>query len=281
MRTDIEAARQRIEATRAFVPGYIAATPTLARFGRHAALLMHGSTTFGFADACADLDVWMVTPADESELERLPTRFFEFKIDGAKGHLTLESARSMDTRVRGGDLPLIYELRHAVVFGDEGLLEDTLLLAKRPMSDAFRRARFMYYYVEMRSEHRAIDNPIDRGDSVAMLLAIGKTLERALQASIVLDGEAFPYVKWLDWASKQTPMGQAVAPHVAEVLRCLAAGVLHVAGPECDHPLTHVFKAIRSVLVTRAMECEINEPWLREWWLHIPQARAAGLVPWA
>ena len=100
------------------------------------------------------------------------------------------------------------------------------------MREEVRRAWFRYHYVEMRGEHRAADNPIERGDSVAVLQAMTQTLSHALRAAVVLDGQPYPYIKWLAHAAFQTPTGKRLAPRVAELLDCLACDALRLPGPE-------------------------------------------------
>jgi hypothetical protein len=159
-----------------------------------AALLLHGSTTRGIDDPYSDLDVWMLVP--DPALQAIDagseTRFFQFELDGKPGHVTVELRDEFDRRLRHCDLPLIAELRLGVVLADgspDGWGEAIVREACQPMRETVKRAWVRYHYVEMRGEHRAGDNPMERGDPMAVLLATAQTLTHALCAAMTLDGE--------------------------------------------------------------------------------------------
>jgi hypothetical protein len=148
------------------------------------------------------------------------------------------------------------------------------------MSDAVRQAWFAHHYIEMRSEHRACDNPIDRGDASALLLAMSACISHALRAAIVLDGEPYPYVKWLAAAAARTPTGARVAALVNELLDLLAAGALRMPGPERDHPLNVKLREIRKVLIAASRAHGIDGPWLEHWYLHLDMRQRIGDARW-
>ena len=127
----------------------------------------------------------------------------------------------------------IFQLRHGVVICDpSGIAADLRRDASACMPAEVRQAFFMHHYVEMRSEHRACDNPMERHDPVALLLSLPKVLAHALRAAMVLDGEPYPYDKWLYFAARQTPTGRLLAPHVETVLDLLGRDLLRFAGSE-------------------------------------------------
>lgn len=142
------------------------------------------------------------------------------------------------------------------------------------------RAWFFHQYVEMRGWHRNCDNPIERSDGFAVLQADVPTLNHALRAAMVLDGEPYPYVKWLGQAAGQTPTGREVVAFSRQCLDALSTGALHQGGPEKDHPINTLLSQIRKTLIDAARQGSIREPWLERWREHIGPARDAirGLV---
>jgi hypothetical protein len=265
-----------VERLRKFVPGYLGQQPAIARFANKATVLLHGSTTRGIDDPYSDLDVWIFLPL--AQLRKVEadagTRFFPFSLEDKPGHFTLEPMEAAFRRLRQCDLPFIAELRQADILADPHEQASHLVMfARNPMREEVRRAWFCYHYVEMRGEHRAADNPIERGDSVAVLQATTQTLSHALRAAMALDGEPYPYVKWLAQAAFQTPTGSLLAPKVTELLDCLASDALRHPGPEKQHPLSLKLREIRHLLIDAARARGIHEPWLDEWWFHIVQAR--------
>ena len=186
--------------------------------------MLHGSTTLGVEDAFS-ISTWLFLPEARLAALRAVERgsFFAFTLAGKEGHLNLESREECARRLDACDLPRIAELRRCRLLTDPngwaGALVDR---ARQEMRAPVRRAWFCYHYVEMRSEHRACDNPIERGDAVALLLATTRTLEHAMRAALVLDGEPYPYSKWLARACAATPTGRAVLCLVEDVLDLLA-----------------------------------------------------------
>jgi hypothetical protein len=265
-----------VKRLREFVPVYLAEHPALACVADEATLLLHGSTTRGIDDPFSDLDVWIFLPAAMlPDLDAATaTRFFPFELDGKPGHFTVDPSEEVARRLRHCGFPLIAELRVAETLADPRDEAGSLVrFARQPMREEVRRAWFRYHYVEMRGEHRAADNPIERGDAVAVLQAMTQTLSHALRAAMVLDGEPYPYVKWLAHAAFQTPTGSLLAPRVTELLDCLARDALRLPGPEKQHPVSRKLREIRLLLVEAARASGIDEPWLDEWWFHIVQAR--------
>jgi hypothetical protein len=241
---------------------------------RDGTLLLHGSTTAGVDDEWSDLDVWLLPPTET------PGKFIEFVCDGKKGHVNIESQRTFEDRVQRCDFALIYELRRSVLLQDDAWGQQLIATASRPMSDAVREAWFAYHYIEMRSEHRACDNPINRGDAIALLLAVQPTLTHAMQAAMVLDGEPYPYSKWLPTAAAKTPTGAKVVPLIEEMIDLLGAGALRQAGPEGTHPINRKLKQIRQTLIDAARAGGLDAPWLSHWYLHLGLRRQIEHVTW-
>src|SRR5690606_29507336 len=98
---------------------------------------------------------------------------------------------------------------------------------------------FFYHYFQMRSFHRACDNPMERGNAVAVLFGVAQALAHALRAALVLDGHPYPYDKWLHLEAVRHPTGRALAAHVEVLLECMANDALRRAGPEKENPLSH------------------------------------------
>jgi len=232
----------------------------------------------GIDDEFSDVDLWLLqTEADLAKLDAASeTRFFEFNLDGKPGHLNATSMGAFSDDLSKCNMCLIHELRTAAIITDNtGAAAELLALARRTMPDAVRSAFFFYHYVEMRSYHRACDNPMERRDAVAVLLTAAKCLTHALKAAMALDGEPWPYEKWLHHAAVKTPTGSALAPGIETILNLLAADKLRFEGPEADNPISREMHGIRRILIDAARAKGINEPWLNQWWLHMDQARDA------
>ena len=148
-------------------------------------------------------------------------------------------------------------------------------MARSPMSPDVRPTLFMNHYIEIRSEHRACDNPIERRDPVALLFFLPKVLAHALRAAMVLDGEPYPYDKWLFQVARSSPTGGLIAPSIDRVLDLFAAGHLRTPGPEPEHPIGLELRVIRNILLESARAGGIDEPWLIRWWPCMDEARAA------
>lgn len=236
----------------------------VASIAAAASVLLHGSTTRGVDDAFSDLDVWMLPPTE------CPWRFIEFAVAGKPGQVQVESRRDFEVRIRRCDFPLIWELRHAVLLEDhDGWGDGVIALARREMSADVRAAWFAYHYIEMRSEHRSCDNPIDRGDAAALLLALTPALSHALRAAMVLDGQPYPYTKWLSASAASTPTGRQIVTLVGDVIDLIGDGALRQDGPERQHPLNIKLREIRQQLITAARTSGLDGPWLTEWYLHL------------
>jgi hypothetical protein len=132
----------------------------------------------------------------------------------------------------------------------------------------------------MRSEHRACDSPIDRNDAAALLLALTPTLSHALKAAMILDGQPYPYSKWLTRCAADTPTGANIVPIVQQVIDELGRGALRVGGPEKLHPLNLLLRQIRRELIDAARAAGIDEPWLDFWYLHLPKRNQIREVCW-
>jgi hypothetical protein len=226
----------------------------------------------GIEDAFSDLDLWLLIP--DSLLAAVDnhsqTRFFPFTFNGKEGHINVCSIEEFRQRVSACDFPLIAELRRAeVIQGNQNSVQSLLERANHPMTETVREAWFRYHYILMRQAHRALDNPIERGDAPTILFGVTATIEHALQAALVLDGEPYPYVKWLHHGATITPTGRDLVPLVRDVLDLLTKDMLFRPGPEKDHPLSQKLKEIRNVLIDAARENKINGPWLVQWWLSI------------
>lgn len=239
--------------------------------------MLHGSTTMGVDDAFSDLDLWLLL--DRAQLVALdalsPTRFFGFRLDGKEGHVCVHGVEEFDARIRGCDMDIIYQLRLCEALSD-GTSDARRLkaLASRQMPEDVRRALFMWHYVEMRGEHRSCDTPIERGDAVALLLGVAKTITHALRAAMVLDGQPYPYDKWLFKAAGSAPTGAMVASGVESLLKRISTGALAIGGPEKQHPIGLELREIRRILVEAARAGGIDGPWLDRWWLQMDAARA-------
>jgi len=267
-----------------FSPAFLRSHAVLAGFSETAGVVLYGSTAFGVDDAVSDLDLWLVLSA--AELRQLDavssTRFFEFELNSKPGHFTAVDEESLTQRVRKCDMPLIAELRHASPIADpRDMVRPLIGSASLPMPQDVRRAFFQYHYIEFRSDDRAADHPLDRGDPVAVLQAHMAALAHALRAAMVLDGLPYPYSKWLYRDAVAAPTGAKMATNVQELIDLVGSGALRDPAGSDSHPLSAKMKQIRLVLIQCAQQAGIIEPWLQKWWLHIPAARAGIMsVQW-
>jgi Domain of unknown function (DUF4037) len=239
-------------------------------------VVWHGSMTRGVDDRLADVDLWCLGRARHvREVDAAsPTRFFPFDHRGLDGHLNVEALEEFGARVSGCDLPLIAELRSARLVADpDGRAAALAARASLPMPEEVRAAWFRLHYVEYRREHRVMDNAGARGHPVAVLLAAASCLRQALQAAMVLDGQPYPYDKWLHPDALAAPTGAALAPGVEHLLDLVTGDSLRAAVPEASHPVVQVLKEMRHVLVGRARETGLDGEYLDRWWLHMTDAR--------
>lgn len=266
------------EKLKAYLPSLMREHPILAEYAEQAAILLHGSTCRGVDDPFSDLDLYVLLRAEDLAKfdRRSPIRFYEFMLDGKKGHWNVHALEEFIARVDRCDMALISELRTSIVLhnqldGVQALLDS----AKSPMPPEVRRAFFFYNYYQMRNFHRASDNPMERGDGLAVLFSLSQTVAYALRAALILDGEPYPYEKWLRREALRHPIGEKLAPHVDAILAAIAGDALRLAGPERQNPLSQSVRQMRQILIDAARAEGIDEPWLTQWWLYISQAEAS------
>ncbi len=270
------AAKKWGQRLREFLPGLLRGNPALLAIAPESSIILHGSTTRGIDNAHSDLDLWMVAPetALRSAQEAIGTRFVGFELDGKPAHINLENRREFAARVERCDMERIGELRLCEVLCDPPRWAQSVLdAARRPMRDPVRSAWFCYHYVEMRGDHRACDNPIERGDALAVLQALTPTLGHAMRAAMVLDREPYPYIKWLGTAASKTPTGARVVAVIEKIIDELGRDGLRHRGPEKEHPLGKRIREICAILTDAARASGIDEPWLERWWEFIERAR--------
>lgn len=261
-----------------FLPEFVSGHPVLVEFKGQMAVILHGSTTMGIDDPFSDLDLWLLlSAASLTEFDRQsPTRFVSFELNGKKGHLNVTSADAFADRVARCDLDTIYQLRRAAILADDlGVAHRLQQWSRQPMRPEVRDALFFWHYTEMRGEHRACDNPMQRVDATALLFFLTKTMGHALRASMVLDGEPCPYDKWLYRVARQTPTGAQVAPSIDRIMDLLGQGQLRFPGGEASHPIGQELRVVRQTLIDAANARGIHELWLEKWWRFMDQARAA------
>ena len=252
--------------------------PVLSTCQKTASVVLHGSLTLGFDDPWSDIDLWLlVSQEDYSAITSASdTTFFEFTLDGKKGHFSAHANELFARSIQRCEMDTIHQLRCATVLTDPtGQAANFIAMAQRPMREEVRNALFFYHYIEMRSDHRACATPIERGESVALLLFLPKVLAHALRAALILEEHPYPYDKWLYRQALETPTGKSLQPAVETILDALASDAIRHPGPETTHPVGLALREIRRILIQAAQEKGINEPWLNEWWLYIVQARQA------
>lgn len=261
---------------RAFLPE-LAARPELAPLAGEWSVLLHGSTARGLDDLHSDLDLWALveSPVVRELDRRCSTRFFGFWLDGKKGHLNVEDGELMASRARSCDLPLLAELRRAVVLVDgSGLAARLVAAARRPMPADVRLAWFRQHYVELRAHHRTADNTLARGEPVATLISLTEAVAHALRAALVLDGEPYPYHKWLAADARASPTGRRLSEAVERLLAAVELGGLRGHDPAAEADVQAGLHEMRQVLMEGAAAAGLTGPWLERWWLHLDEARA-------
>lgn len=263
---------------KAFLPPFLKGHPHLAQVAARCTVIFHGSTMQGVEDEVSDLDFWLLLGRDDLvKLESgAATRFFEIKIDKKDGHLNAVQADELAAQVDACDLPVIAELRTAEAVVD-GLARGNVLIGKArlAMGAKARRAFFFHHYVEMRGWHRNADNPMKRHEPWGIFTSAARALDEGLKAAMVLDGEPYPYPKWLMVAAARTPTGKLVVPYAERVMKALTSGGLAFAGPGPSNPVNLELRALRQVLIDAAKKNGITEPWLDTWYKSIEPARAA------
>ncbi|MHA1916233.1 MAG: hypothetical protein ACW986_16075 [Promethearchaeota archaeon] len=266
-----------------FIPKFLKQHEILRNFHEKASVLLHGSLTLGFDDPFSDIDLWFLIPEKELiQLEKISgTLFFEIEVDDKPGHLNAESIEEFSRRfhyLRNSnnqhDMDIVFQLRNAVIVIDRtGIGKELLTSACQPMRKEVSDCFFFYHYIEMRGEHRASDNPMERNDPMGVLLSLPKTLAQSLRGAMVLDGEPYPYNKWLYYAAKKTPTGKKLIPSIEKILNLIAEGGLHFKGSEAENPISLEIREIRKILIKEARSRGNNSPWLEKWWLYMTQAR--------
>ncbi|MBX2998190.1 MAG: hypothetical protein KF893_06720 [Caldilineaceae bacterium] len=269
---------------KSYLPSLMAEQPILAGFADRAAILLHGSTSRGVDDPFSDLDLYVLLRAEDlAEFDRSsPIRFHEFMLDGKKGHWNAHALEEFAARVDHCDMALISELRTSIAIHNQlDGASELIERAKSPMRAEVQRTFFFYNYYQMRNFHRASDNPMERGDGLAVLFSLSQTVAYALRAALILDGEPYPYEKWLRREALRHPTGEQLAPHVDAILDAITTDALRLPGPERQNPLSQSVRQMRQILIDAARAQGIDEPWLNQWWLYINQAeRATADVHW-
>lgn len=272
-----------IRQLKTFIPEFLEQHPTLRNFREKASVILHGSITLGFDDPFSDIDLWFLIPEEElAELEvESESLFFEIEVNGKPGHLNAESIEDFSRRFHQlknhsdqSDMDIVYQLRNAeIVIDKTGMGNELIKLACQPMRKEVSNVFFFYHYVEMRSEHRASDNPMERHDPIGVMLFLPKVIAHALRAAMVLDGEPYPYDKWLYYRASQTPTGKKLVPSINKILDFIAEDNLRFKGSESEHPISQELRVIRRILIKAAQTKGNNSPWLEKWWLYMTQSR--------
>lgn len=258
-----------------YLPEISAPYPSLSELINRGCLALYGSTTQGIDDPFSDIDILLLLK--DSDMSKLDTvsdfHFFSFEINGKPGHITAESLETWQNYVTNCMMEHIFQLRYAEILIDNLDCENLFSSAHNEMKKVVSRTFFFYHYVEMRSEHRACDNPMERHDPVGTLLSVPKTISHALRAALVLHRKPYPYEKWLFRAALSTQTGKAMKKSIDSILVSISNNKLNFPGPESENPIGMALREIRIILITAAKDRGIDEPWLEKWWLYMNQSR--------
>lgn len=261
------------------VPPFIEAHPVLGKFKDRTNLLLFGSLTMGIDDEFADIDIEMLlTEKDIAELKKASDiTFFDFEHEGRPGHICAELFEDYQQKAANCDMDLLFHLRRCAHI-TEGPLDTKSLIAEaqKPMRDEVKHALFFNHFVLMREAHRSMDNPMERGDEIAVLINLGRVLTYSLQTILVLEGEPYPYEKWLYREAIQTPLGKSVAAEISEIRDLVNGGGLAFRGREKDNPISQAARNMRNTIIATARDKGIDEPWLDKWWLYLEPSREAA-----
>ncbi len=203
------------------ITGLIANNNALALFQDNLTLVLHGSTARNIDDQFSDIDCWIVF--DDAELmkfdELCEHRYIPFVLNGKPGHMDPISINELNSCFSRININLIHEIRDAgIIIDNKKIFRDIQTIAKKPMSDEVRYAFFFHNYVQMRSSHRALDNPLERQDEIASLIGIIHTIVFALRAGLILDKVPYPFDKWLYVVSHFHPIAKSlVAPNECQM----------------------------------------------------------------
>ena len=117
LETHNSATRQWIERVSEWAPTIGQAHPVFGRFADLGGLILTGSTTLGVVDEYSDLDLELVLSEDAvAQVDTAsPTRYIECHLDGKPGSVIVVSADAWNNSVGACDMPLIAELRCAVM----------------------------------------------------------------------------------------------------------------------------------------------------------------------
>ena len=280
MHVNVEADMRRewADRLRRFLPGFLGKHPILSEYGGRASTILYGSTTMGIDDASSDLDVWCLIPAEDlAALDaRCPSHFFEFELDGKRGHITVHAMDTFSARLDRCHMDTVFHLRRCeVITAPSDAMAQLVREARTPMRRQVSHAFFFYHYVEMRGEHPACTNAIERRMPLPLLLTVPKMLAHALRATMVLEAQPYPSDKWLYHYAQRTRTGRLLAPSVEKILDHLSADHLRFSGPRSDHPIDCELHVIRRIMIDSARTHGYNEPWLTEWYHYMDHAREA------
>jgi len=266
-----------------FIPEFFKHHKILKNFQNNASVILHGSITLGIDDPFADIDLWFLIPEEEFvELKNVSeSLFFEIEVNDKLGHLNAEPIEEFSRRVYQlkdeydqSDMDIIFQLRNAeIIIDNTGIGEELINSVSQPMRKEVRDLFFFYHYVEMRGDHRACDNPMERHDPVAFLLSLPKVLAHSLRAAMVLDGEPYPYDKWLYLTALKTPTGKKIAPSIDRIIDLISKDILRFKGSEAENPIGQELRIIRKILIEEAQAKGNNSLWLEKWWLYMTQPR--------
>lgn len=261
---------------REFLPQFAGGDAALAPLRDRWSVLLHGSTAAGVDDAASDLDLWALVPAAalDGHDRASASRFHAFTLNGKRGHLNVEAEEGFRDRLARCDMPLLAELRRAHVLEDGlGAAGKLVAAARLPMPEPVRQAWFRFHYGEMRGWWRTAENTDARDDAMARLLTVPHVIEEGLRAAMIVDGEPYPYQKWLPAWAAATPTGSLLTSARERILDALEEGALR--GGEAWAALSAALLDVRRLLIDRAHEEGIEGDWLERWWLDIDGARAA------
>ncbi|MHA1991458.1 MAG: hypothetical protein ACW98A_10880 [Candidatus Hodarchaeales archaeon] len=266
-----------------YIPEFLEKHTILKNFNKNASVILHGSITLGIDDPFTDIDLWFLLPEEEFlELKNVSeSLFFDIKVNDKLGHLNAEPIEDFSRRVyqlKGeygqNDMDIIFQLRNAeIILDNTGIGNELINSTRQPMRKEVRELFFFYHYVEMRGDHRACDHPMERNDPVGFLLSLPKVIAHTLRAAMVLDGEPYPYDKWLYYAALKTPTGKKIAPSIDRIIDFLAKDILRFKGSEADNPIGQELRVMRKILIDEAQARGNNSPWLEKWWLYMTQPR--------
>jgi predicted nucleotidyltransferase len=266
------------EEIRGHIDEFIEGNQLFTPFARKLTIILHGSTVRNIYDNCSDIDFLILF--DDVELTMFDSisdhRYISYDLNGKPGHFNPMSIVELQSCFSKIDMAMIHDIRDAMIIVDrKNIFQGIQKTALQAMPDDVQYAFFFRNYVEMRSCHRALDNPMEREDEIAVLMGITKTITYALRSALILDKIPYPLDKWLHVVSHYYPTAKSILPYVNNILFQLKTDSNCLRGSEASNQISKNLREMRAKLILKSNEIGITDLWLEKWYRYIDPSKAA------